>query len=315
VNTNVERNERKQTAIDKAVASRHRRHVQKIYEICRDLIEREQLGPSGFCKNCHRALTDEVSIRRGIGPECWQHVMRGIELLRDIRQQQSVIPVADDWKPRQWPSREDWAHICRDPHGHGWACPPHRNTPDPASTQLVDYASSKEIAAMIAALRKLWSAAGSEMVKAKKAHRDLFVHVGEDYYLYNDRYRVLSKAEQKIIEDYNTLRSNRAELQRDIERLEQNEIPHVVNRADVLAPLVELRSRYMAALAVSSAAWNEAIANTAVDDAAWERELAYRRKQDADAAADHARQLAWKRRQGEKMAWADRYVVEVEKTN
>jgi hypothetical protein len=71
----------------------------------------------------------------------------------------------------------------------------------------------------------------------------------------------------------------------------------------------------MAALAVSSAAWNEAIANTAVDDAAWERELAYRRKQDAAAAADHARQLAWKRRQGEKMAWADRYVVEVEKTN
>jgi hypothetical protein len=165
---------------------------------------------------------------------------------------------------------------------------------------------------MIAALRKLWSAAGSEMVKTKKAHRDLFVHVGEDYGRYNDRYRALPEAEQKIIEDYDTLRSSRAELQRDIERLEQNEIPHVVNRADVPVPLVELRSRYMAALAVHSAAWNEAIANTVIDDAAWERELVHRCKLDAAAAADHARQFARKRRQGEEMAWADRYVVEVE---
>jgi hypothetical protein len=37
---------------------------------------------NGNCEICGRALSDPESIKRGIGSECWQHVLSAVEKLK-----------------------------------------------------------------------------------------------------------------------------------------------------------------------------------------------------------------------------------------
>ena len=57
--------------------------VGHIAAICNWIVAQEpKPAPSqhraGRCNCCHRALTDDVSRRRGYGPTCWEKVMRGV---------------------------------------------------------------------------------------------------------------------------------------------------------------------------------------------------------------------------------------------
>jgi hypothetical protein len=42
-------------------------------------VAKQEIGPRGHCYVCGRNLTDLESINRGIGSECWQHVLSAIE--------------------------------------------------------------------------------------------------------------------------------------------------------------------------------------------------------------------------------------------
>jgi hypothetical protein len=53
-----------------AVKTRARRHNKLIYEIAAGIRAGKRYGPASCCRMCQKALTDQVSIERGIGPEC-----------------------------------------------------------------------------------------------------------------------------------------------------------------------------------------------------------------------------------------------------
>jgi hypothetical protein len=73
---------RKEGAIQ-AVETRARRRSKLIYEIGAGILAGRQYGPRSSCCICKKHLTDPPSIERGIGPECWDHVLVAIEHAKD----------------------------------------------------------------------------------------------------------------------------------------------------------------------------------------------------------------------------------------
>jgi hypothetical protein len=76
------RAERKRQAIAKGIATRKQRRERRIWSTAQRLVQRAQLGPRNHCVCCGKGLGDAASIERGIGSECWQHVLRAIERIR-----------------------------------------------------------------------------------------------------------------------------------------------------------------------------------------------------------------------------------------
>ena len=77
----VRRHERRSNAAKKAAETRVSRRRDKIYIAARCVRERQGIGARRHCYVCGRHLDDAVSIKRGIGPECWQEVLSQIEAL------------------------------------------------------------------------------------------------------------------------------------------------------------------------------------------------------------------------------------------
>ena len=73
---------RKEATI-RAVATRARRRAKVIHGIAAGILADRQYGPRNFCCICEKALTDSESIQRGIGPECWDHILILIEHEKD----------------------------------------------------------------------------------------------------------------------------------------------------------------------------------------------------------------------------------------
>ena len=79
------KHERDSQAAKKAAVTKARRREKKISLIAKRVIERHQTGPSFKCYVCGKGLTDQESIARGIGSDCWQDVLKDIERQRDQR--------------------------------------------------------------------------------------------------------------------------------------------------------------------------------------------------------------------------------------
>jgi hypothetical protein len=75
----------------KAPFTRKRRQAKLIHDIAKGITEGRKYGPRNNCVLCGRGLTDQESIQRGIGSECWQGVLAETERVRDQRQRQGVI--------------------------------------------------------------------------------------------------------------------------------------------------------------------------------------------------------------------------------
>ncbi|MGA7324073.1 MAG: DUF6011 domain-containing protein [Rhodomicrobium sp.] len=70
---------RRKEASAKAIVTRKRRRDNRVHSIAAKFLRNESIGPQHKCCICRRALTDDVSIERGIGSECWQDVLRAMD--------------------------------------------------------------------------------------------------------------------------------------------------------------------------------------------------------------------------------------------
>jgi hypothetical protein len=71
--------EERAAAIKRGVEKRKQRRLSRIAEAAHKLRTQAGIGDRLSCYCCSKALTDPVSIKRGIGPECWEHVVRRME--------------------------------------------------------------------------------------------------------------------------------------------------------------------------------------------------------------------------------------------
>jgi len=76
----VGRHQRRQEAAARAVATRKRRREKAVYRAAEDL-KANKLTPGQTCRICGRCLGDPESIARGIGSECWGHVLGVLNLI------------------------------------------------------------------------------------------------------------------------------------------------------------------------------------------------------------------------------------------
>jgi hypothetical protein len=66
-------------AAKKAAATRKQRIEQKVYLTAQRILDGWQLEPRKNCRICGKGVSDEPSIRRGIGSDCWQRVLASIQ--------------------------------------------------------------------------------------------------------------------------------------------------------------------------------------------------------------------------------------------
>jgi hypothetical protein len=81
---------RKTEASERAVATRRRRQAAKIHEAAKRILSKIGIGKQDRCFCCSKVLTDATSIDRGIGSDCWQHVLVAME------SRTTETPVSDD---------------------------------------------------------------------------------------------------------------------------------------------------------------------------------------------------------------------------
>jgi len=70
--------QRREEAIARGVATRARRREKRFQEAIQAL-RNNALRPADHCRCCKKPLIDPPSIARGIGPECWEHVLKAVE--------------------------------------------------------------------------------------------------------------------------------------------------------------------------------------------------------------------------------------------
>jgi hypothetical protein len=70
--------ERRSAAAKLAAATRAHSRQQVLFRVVRRLREGGTFTPAEFCEICGRWLDDRQSKARGIGPECWWHVLAGL---------------------------------------------------------------------------------------------------------------------------------------------------------------------------------------------------------------------------------------------
>jgi uncharacterized protein DUF6011 len=68
-------------AAKKAAVTRARCRGKKIYAVIKKLQLGHKYGPANHCVICGKELGDPESITRGIGSDCWQLVIRGLNLV------------------------------------------------------------------------------------------------------------------------------------------------------------------------------------------------------------------------------------------
>ena len=86
----AQEHEARSNAAKKAAITRARRQERQILAIARRIVANAKIGPRDNCVICSKGLSDQESIERGIGSECWQHVLDQIEKLKEGEKTQSV---------------------------------------------------------------------------------------------------------------------------------------------------------------------------------------------------------------------------------
>ena len=82
------RHERRSNAAKRAAETRAERQQDRVRYIAKRVAAAQKTGPRSYCYVCGRHLTDPESITRGIGSECWQHVLAQIsEITRAAREE------------------------------------------------------------------------------------------------------------------------------------------------------------------------------------------------------------------------------------
>jgi hypothetical protein len=72
----VARKHERRNAAAKQAAETRREHIRVfVFRIARRIAANQATGPAQSCYVCGKSLTDAVSIERGIGSECWRHVL------------------------------------------------------------------------------------------------------------------------------------------------------------------------------------------------------------------------------------------------
>ena len=79
VNANRKLRDKRSRAARAAAETRARRRDKELYRIAHTINVGGRTGPQMHCLLCGRGLTDEESIARGVGSECWQHVLDVME--------------------------------------------------------------------------------------------------------------------------------------------------------------------------------------------------------------------------------------------
>jgi hypothetical protein len=76
--------------IERAVATRRKRQEARIHQAAKLILSEIGISKQNNCFCCHKGLGDSASIERGIGSECWQHVLVAME------SGTTETPVSDD---------------------------------------------------------------------------------------------------------------------------------------------------------------------------------------------------------------------------
>jgi hypothetical protein len=176
-----------------------------------------------------------------------------------------------------WPSREEWADRRRHPYWDGeTGCP----FADKFGHRLSDYATTEEIAALIATLKNLYRDMGREMRTAKQlaAERGL----PSDWL----SFRHLPEAEQEIAARPETLKYERHDINRLLAVIRDDAYdafpPQFGYSGDAARALMQpFVDRHDAAFKTALAEWEREREQISVDDAAWAEELERRRDIDA----------------------------------
>jgi hypothetical protein len=66
-------------AAKRAAETRRRRKERKVYQVVRRLKDGGTFTPGDHCEICGRGLDDPQSLARGIGSDCWQLILAGLE--------------------------------------------------------------------------------------------------------------------------------------------------------------------------------------------------------------------------------------------
>ena len=76
------RHERRSKAAKKGADTRRRRHEHRVAAAAKSIAGGLGIGPLTRCWICGRSLDDPTSVKRGIGPECWEGVLATIDAYR-----------------------------------------------------------------------------------------------------------------------------------------------------------------------------------------------------------------------------------------
>jgi hypothetical protein len=63
----------------KAAVTRAKRANLRVLQVAQKIVTREATGPARTCFICGKALSDQESIARGVGSECWREILHAIE--------------------------------------------------------------------------------------------------------------------------------------------------------------------------------------------------------------------------------------------
>ncbi len=80
--TDERRHQRRSAGSKKAAQTRRERTARLVYSVARHIVKGGRYGPRHRCVICRKHLTDQQSITRGIGSDCWQDVLARISELR-----------------------------------------------------------------------------------------------------------------------------------------------------------------------------------------------------------------------------------------
>jgi hypothetical protein len=80
------RHEQASQAAKKAAVTRRKRQEKRVWEAAWKIVMGLKTGPRHNCYCCGKGLDDPQSIERGIGSECWQHVLSKLQAFRTHQQ-------------------------------------------------------------------------------------------------------------------------------------------------------------------------------------------------------------------------------------
>lgn len=73
---------RRSEAAREAALTRRARQQHRVADAARHLVAGHGIGARPSCAICGRSLGDPLSVRRGVGPECWQGVLAAVDRLK-----------------------------------------------------------------------------------------------------------------------------------------------------------------------------------------------------------------------------------------